>query len=163
MSSDTLVIEDSRDCVICICNKRIGSALFFFFEEHLWIDINKIKVYFNLIKISTSPPFSGGDRMDLDAVPEWILALEEEDAVFIKNFILASGSLKELANVYGVTYPTIRLRLDRLIQKIKMTESKEQDEYIALIKRLAFNEKLDLGVAQLLVSEYKKMKAKGEE
>jgi len=101
--------------------------------------------------------------MDLDAVPEWILALEEEDAVFIKNFILASGSLKELANVYGVTYPTIRLRLDRLIQKIKMTESKEQDEYIALIKRLAFNEKLDLGVAQLLVSEYKKMKAKGEE
>jgi len=101
--------------------------------------------------------------MDLDAVPEWILALEEEDAVFIKNFILASGSLKELANVYGVTYPTIRLRLDRLIQKIKMTESKEQDEYIALIKRLASNEKLDLGVAQLLVSEYKKMKAKGEE
>ena len=81
----------------------------------------------------------------------------------IDTLHIVSISIKELAKVYGVTYPTIRLRLDRLIQKIKMTESKEQDEYIALIKRLAFNEKLDLGVAQLLVSEYKKMKAKSEE
>ena len=59
----------------------------------------------------------------MQAIPEWIMALDAEDLKFIKNFILASGSLKEIATLYGVTYPTVRLRLDRLIQKIKIPES----------------------------------------
>ena len=43
--------------------------------------------------------------MAVDVVPEWMAGLEEEDVVFIKKFILASGSLKEVAAQYGVTYP----------------------------------------------------------
>jgi hypothetical protein len=39
------------------------------------------------------------------------------------DFILASGSLKELAQEYGISYPTVRLRLDRLIDRIKIFES----------------------------------------
>ena len=31
--------------------------------------------------------------------------LEDEDVAFIKKFLLASGSLKEVAGLYGVTYP----------------------------------------------------------
>ena len=58
--------------------------------------------------------------MAIEIVPEWMRNLEEEDVVFLKKFVLASGSLKEIASQYGVTYPTVRLRLDRLIQKIKM-------------------------------------------
>ena len=46
---------------------------------------------------------------------------------FIKKFVLASGSLKEVAALYGVSYPTVRLRLDRLIQKIQLTETAEAD------------------------------------
>ena len=56
--------------------------------------------------------------MAVELVPEWMAGLEEEDLVFIKKFVLSSGSLKEVAGQYGVTYPTVRLRLDRLIQKI---------------------------------------------
>ena len=55
--------------------------------------------------------------MALELLPDWMTNLEEEDVAFIKKFILASGSLKEVAGQYGVTYPTVRLRLDRLIQK----------------------------------------------
>ena len=44
----------------------------------------------------------------------------EDDLNFIKNFILNSGSLKQLAKQYGVSYPTVRLKLDRLIEKIKI-------------------------------------------
>ena len=73
--------------------------------------------------------------MSVDVVPEWMAGLEEEDMVFIKKFILASGSLKEMAAQYGVTYPTVRLRLDRLIQKIQISEDAESDPYIALIRR----------------------------
>jgi hypothetical protein len=50
----------------------------------------------------------------------WLDFLEEEDLAFIKRFILVSGSLKDLASAYGVSYPTLRLRLDRLIQKINL-------------------------------------------
>ena len=55
--------------------------------------------------------------MPIEVVPEWMLNLDDEDVSFIKKFILASGSLKEIANQYNVTYPTVRLRLDKLIQK----------------------------------------------
>ncbi|HBG1980812.1 TPA: DUF2089 family protein, partial [Clostridioides difficile] len=48
--------------------------------------------------------------MELDKIPQWILALEQEDATFLKNFALKSGSLKEIAKMYGVSYPTVRLR-----------------------------------------------------
>ena len=100
--------------------------------------------------------------MSMELLPEWMTGLEEEDVSFIKRFILASGSLKEVAGQYGVTYPTVRLRLDRLIQKIKLTENTAADPYIATIKRLAMNEKLDLDTAKVLIAEYKKTKNKEE-
>jgi len=96
----------------------------------------------------------------LEIIPEWMVNLEDEDIAFIKKFILASGSLKEAANQYGVTYPTVRLRLDRLIQKIKLTEDGASEPYVALIKRLALNERLDFETAKLLIAEYKKMSGK---
>ena len=90
--------------------------------------------------------------------PDWLSGLEDEDLVFIKKFILASGSLKEVAGQYGVTYPTVRLRLDRLIQKIQIAEQTGSDPYVSLIKRLAVNDKLDFDTAKLLISEYKQTK-----
>ena len=37
---------------------------------------------------------------------------------FTRKFVLTSGSLKEIPKEYGVSYPTIRLRLDKLISII---------------------------------------------
>ena len=96
--------------------------------------------------------------MALQVIPEWMADLEYEDVTFVKKFLLASGSLKEMARQYGVTYPTVRLRLDRLIQKIKLSEDTEKEPYIALIKQLALNDKLDFETAKLLIAEYKKAK-----
>lgn len=90
-------------------------------------------------------------------IPAWMANLEEEDMVFIKKFLLSSGSLKEMARQYGVTYPTVRLRLDRLIQKIKLSDQAEGEPYIALIKRLALQDKLDFDTAKLLITQYKKI------
>ena len=97
--------------------------------------------------------------MAIELVPDWMSNLEEEDVAFIKKFILASGSLKEVAAQYGVTYPTVRLRLDRLIQKIRIGEDVAADPYIATIKRLAVNERLDFDTAKLLIQEYKKARS----
>lgn len=57
--------------------------------------------------------------------PRWLKGLSDEDLAFLKRLVLASGSLKELAQAYGISYPTVRLRLDRLIDKIKILESDE--------------------------------------
>lgn len=100
--------------------------------------------------------------MDIDKVPQWFLALEEEDASFLKNFVCASGSLKEVARRYEVSYPTVRLRLDRLIQKIQIGEQEGADPYVSLVKRLAVNDKLDFDTAKLLIQAYKKAKQKEE-
>ena len=94
--------------------------------------------------------------MAITSIPEWMAELEDEDITFIKNFIMSSGSLKEIATQYNVTYPTVRLRLDRLIQKIKINEENSNQPYIALIKRLAINEKISFDTAKILISEYRK-------
>ena len=94
----------------------------------------------------------------MTSIPAWMADLEDQDLTFIKKFILASGSLKEVASVYGVSYPTVRLRLDRLIQKIQLTETAEADPYVSLIKRLAVDDKLDVETARLLLQAYRKTK-----
>ena len=94
----------------------------------------------------------------MTSIPAWMADLADQDLTFIKKFILASGSLKEVASVYGVSYPTVRLRLDRLIQKIQLTETAEGDPYVSLIKRLAVDDKLDVETARLLLQAYRKTK-----
>ena len=98
----------------------------------------------------------------METIPSWMADLEDEDMAFIKKFILSSGSLKEVASLYGVSYPTVRLRLDRLIQKIKMSESTESDPYIAMVKHLAVDDRLDFDTAKLLINEYKKTRKEGQ-
>jgi len=90
-------------------------------------------------------------------LPDWVSGLDEEDMAFVRSFVLASGSMKEIAKQYGVTYPTVRLRLDKVIQKVRIGESEAQEPYIALIKQLAVNDRLDFETAKLLISEYKKI------
>ena len=96
--------------------------------------------------------------MAIEIIPEWIGGLDDEDIIFIKKFLLASGSLKEIAVQYGVTYPTVRLRLDKLIQKIQISEDNTNEPYISLIKKLAVDDKLDFDTAKILINEYKKTK-----
>jgi len=92
--------------------------------------------------------------MEIDNIPQWILGLEEEDATFIKNFILKSGSLKEISKIYDVSYPTVRLRLDKLIQKIEMCKEKEAEPFQTFIKGLAVDSKIDLETAKLIIKKY---------
>lgn len=55
----------------------------------------------------------------------WIEYLSPEDVSFLRRFLLSSGTLKELARQYGVSYPTLRLRLDRLIEKVRLIEERD--------------------------------------
>lgn len=48
-----------------------------------------------------------------------LVQMSPEDLDFILHFVLASGSLKEMATRYGVSYPTIRASLDRVIASLQ--------------------------------------------
>lgn len=91
----------------------------------------------------------------MTTLPPWMADLDEQDMTFVKRFLLASGSLKEVAAQYGVSYPTVRLRLDRLIQKIRLSDTAEADPYVSLVKRLAVDDKLDFDTAKVLIAAYR--------
>lgn len=89
-------------------------------------------------------------------LPPWIVDLEDDELAFMKKFLLSSGSLKEMANHYHVTYPTVRLRLDRLIEKIESREKGDQDPYVNLIRQYATEEKISQETAKTLIVQYRK-------
>ena len=64
-------------------------------------------------------------KQDLKNVHQWFERLDDEDKAFLKRVTLASGSLKAIAAEYGISYPTVRLRLDRLIEKIRIYDDRE--------------------------------------
>mgnify|MGYP002521960147 CR=1 FL=1 len=97
-----------------------------------------------------------------EELPSWILNLEEDDIKFIKKFIMSSGSLKEMAKDYNITYPTMRIKLDKLIEKVKDSDVEINDSYTDIIKKMALDDKLELSTAKELLAQYRKMKQRIE-
>ena len=52
-----------------------------------------------------------------------LAALAPDDQDFLLQFIKASGSLKDMATLLKVSYPTVRNRLDEIIAQLKRTEA----------------------------------------
>ena len=94
--------------------------------------------------------------MELNKIPQWMLALEPEDAAFLKNFVLKSGSLKDIARLYQVSYPTVRLLLDKLIQKIELADQQEEEPFTAFINGLAVDSRIDVETAKQIIDKYQK-------
>ncbi len=70
--------------------------------------------------------------------------------------MIASGSLKELADQYGVSYPTIRLRLDRLIGRIRaLDEHAPTDAFQARIRLLVADGEMSAKLAKELLQLHK--------
>jgi hypothetical protein len=86
----------------------------------------------------------------------WLDHASEEDLAFIRRFVLASGSLKEMAQLYGVSYPTVRLRLDRLIEKIRALDSEESATELERMARALFAEgRLDVESLKALLRAHR--------
>ncbi len=54
--------------------------------------------------------------------------LSGDDQKFVLQFVQASGSLKEMAKAYNVSYPTMRNRLDALIERTRSFAAESLDE-----------------------------------
>lgn len=91
----------------------------------------------------------------------WIDRLSDEDRSFLKRFLLASGSLKAVAAEYGISYPTVRLRLDRLIEKIKVFDDAQiTTEFERTLRGLYADGKIDIEtMKQLLIRHREELDA----
>ncbi len=94
----------------------------------------------------------------------WLTRLSDEDLAFIKRFVLASGSLKGLAKAYGISYPTVRLRLDRLIEKIKVLDDQEiGSEFERTLRARHADGRIDLETLKALLAAYREdLDARGD-
>lgn len=53
--------------------------------------------------------------------------LPAEDQVFVAAFVRSHGSIKEMEQVFGVSYPTIKARLNRIAGSLELVERVEPD------------------------------------
>ena len=53
-------------------------------------------------------------------------ALGYEDQVFILDFIKTGGSLKEMASLLKLSYPTVRNQLDEIIERIRQLQKNKE-------------------------------------
>ncbi|QDU33328.1 hypothetical protein KS4_13740 [Poriferisphaera corsica] len=96
-------------------------------------------------------------KVKIEDIPAWVRGLGDEDLQFVKKLVLASGSLKEMAKAYGVTYPTLRIRLNRLIEKVRVLDDpKPRDAFHEKLQGYVSEGKLDLKMAKLLLKDHKR-------
>ena len=62
--------------------------------------------------------------------------LNMEDQVFITAFVRSHGSIKEMEQVFGVSYPTIKSRLTRIANSLEFVETNPQPSRAEILERL---------------------------
>jgi hypothetical protein len=76
--------------------------------------------------------------------------LAAEDQVFVAAFVRSHGSIKEMEQVFGVSYPTIKARLNRIAAMLELVEINPQPSRSEVLERLKAGEiTADEAVAQL--------------
>src|SRR3954452_12328449 len=87
-------------------------------------------------------------------------SLPAEDLDLITELVLRSGSLKDLAEAYGVRYPTIRLRVDRVIERLSAAvKGKSIDPMNELLARLVERREMTASGARAVRDLSRKMAA----
>ncbi len=88
-----------------------------------------------------------------------LFLLAEEDLDLVLQLVLASGSLKDLASAYQVSYPTIRLRMDRLIQRVRqITAGASPDPMMQLLADLVERGEITVPAARAVRDIYRLQK-----
>ena len=95
--------------------------------------------------------------MHLSNKHQWLDSLTPDEEAFVKNFILNSGSLKKLQREYKVSYPTIRHKLNTIIEKIREKPDRKNN-FNQKLMQLVIDEDISLYAANIIMQMYKEEK-----
>lgn len=65
-----------------------------------------------------------------------LVRLSFDDQVFIGMFIKAHGSIKDMEQAFGISYPTVKARLNRISENLGFVESKKVSEKEDVLTKL---------------------------
>jgi hypothetical protein len=68
-------------------------------------------------------------------LPE-LARLSLEDQIFVAAFVRAHGSIKEMEQVFGVSYPTIKARLNRIASQLEFVDTNPSPSRAEVLERL---------------------------
>ena len=68
-------------------------------------------------------------------LPE-LARLSAEDQVFVTAFVCSHGSIKEMERIFGVSYPTIKSRLNRIAESLSFVETNPLPSRTEILDRL---------------------------
>jgi hypothetical protein len=63
-----------------------------------------------------------------------------EDQVFIAAFVKSHGSIKEMESVFGVSYPTVKARLNRIAAQLEFVDTNPAPARGEILERLSRGE-----------------------
>ena len=76
--------------------------------------------------------------------------LSAEDQVFVAAFVRSHGSIKEMEQVFGVSYPTVKARLNRIAAALEFVELDAPPSRTDVLERLKRGEiSADQAIAEL--------------
>ena len=73
------------------------------------------------------------------ALPQ-LARLSADDQVFVAAFLRSHGSIKEMEQVFGVSYPTVKARLNRIAAQLEFVETDPAPSRNEVLDRLARGE-----------------------
>lgn len=81
-----------------------------------------------------------------------LIRLNSDDQVFVAAFIQTHGSIKEMERLFGISYPTVKSRLNRIASQLggAIVENTESDQGPSKNEILERIEKGELNVAEAL-------------
>lgn len=86
---------------------------------------------------------------------DWLLLLDNEEIKLIKILLLCSCSLKSTAKVLNISYPTLRKKINTIINKIEVSDKSIDSNLISYINHLAINGDLNIDHAEKIIELYK--------
>ena len=79
---------------------------------------------------------ANGVAIEGEFEPPQLAQLSLEDQVFVTAFVRCHGSIKEMERIFGVSYPTIKSRLNRIAQNLDFVETDPAPSRADVIDRL---------------------------
>src|SRR5580698_9366527 len=124
------------------------ALLFMFGEFFMANETNAVSDWQELTRLTQGQPIVvervrlAGKEVAIEGTFELpqLARLSAEDQVFVVAFLRSHGSIKEMEQVFGVSYPTIKARLTRIAGSLEFVETNPAPPRAEVLERLSRGE-----------------------